>query len=148
MFSGGFLARLSGFDPVVELATMGNETLIAMISQAEYLTMLARTSKAAPQSPAHDAPESELHDKILNYCESRGWICFHGSMAHRSRRTCGEPDCTILADKSRVFFVELKSKAGKLRPEQLTLSVWAEKLGHKIHCCRSMEDFTNLIASK
>lgn len=118
------------------------------ISQAEYLTMLARTSKkATPQTPAHDGPESDLHEKILGYCAGRGWICFHGSMAHRAKRTIGEPDFTILADCARVFFIECKSKAGKLRSEQLGLRLWAEKLGHAIHLCRSLEDFQQLIST-
>lgn len=116
------------------------------ISQADYIAMVARTSKAAPQAAsAHDGPESELHEKILEYCGSRGWICFHGSMAHRTARNLGEPDFTILADYARVFFIECKSKTGKLRPEQLGLSLWAGKLGHTIHLCRSFDEFLNVI---
>lgn len=124
-----------------------------MISQAEYLMMEARLSRTTAlggdsrtnRNVQHDGPESDLHEKILEHCKSRGWICFHGSMAHRTKRTSGEPDFTILADRARVFFVEAKSKTGKRSMEQLGLSLWAEKLGHKIHLIRSMQDFGEAI---
>ena len=88
--------------------------------------------------------ESDLHDKIADECRRRGWICFHGSTAHRTRRTIGEPDCIILADGGRVFLCELKSRTGKLRPEQAAMKAWAEKLQHTVHVIRSMSEFLAL----
>lgn len=90
--------------------------------------------------------ESKLHSEIMATCRQRGWIVFHGSMAHRAMRTPGEPDFTILADGGRVFFVECKTKTGKLSREQLGLKHWAENLGHTIHTCRSAADFRKIIA--
>lgn len=91
------------------------------------------------------ADESKLHDAIIAECRHRGWICFHGSMAHRAMRTLGEPDFTILADRGRIFFIEAKTRTGKLSREQLGLQLWAENLGHKIHTVRSLADFLKAI---
>jgi hypothetical protein len=85
--------------------------------------------------------ERELHEKIFDECRRRGWIALHGSMAERTCRTLGEPDFTILADRGRVFFVECKSRIGKLSPTQAALKLHAEKLGHTVHVVRSMEEF-------
>ena len=98
--------------------------------------------KTSPENHSADpGPESELHNKIIKHCRDNGWIYFHGSMATRTHRTIAEPDFTILCDRGRVFFVECKSAAGKLTPEQLALKMWAEKLGTTIHVIRSYVEF-------
>ena len=109
--------------------------------------MRSRVVKAIGQLKPEDAVirESVLHAAISDYCKARGWLAFHGSMAHRALRAIGEPDYTIVADKGRVFFIEAKSKTGKLRPEQIGLAMMAEKLGHKIHCVRSMAEFLEIV---
>ena len=89
--------------------------------------------------------EGELHNEILDECRRRGWIAFHGSMAHRTKRTEGEPDFEILADRGRSFYIEAKTKIGKESPAQLGVRIWAEKLGHKIHLVRSIEQFIELV---
>lgn len=99
----------------------------------------------APSEGCED--ESKLHQQIISECRQHGWIIFHGSMAHRAMRTPGEPDFTILADKGRVFFIECKTKIGKLTREQLGLKLWAENLGHKIHTVRSLKEFLLVIAT-
>lgn len=85
--------------------------------------------------------ESDLHSQIIDFCRARGWIYFHGSMAHRAMRTVGEPDFTILASGGRTFFVECKAKNGKLSPQQQAMIAWAEKLGHKVHVVYSIGQF-------
>lgn len=120
------------------------------ISQAEFLVMQARCDAARnvvlnPGARVGESKESDLHNKIIEACKARGWIYFHGSMVVKSSRTIGEPDFTILADKGRVFFVECKTKTGKLSPEQLGIKMWAEKLGHTIHVVRSMEEFLEAV---
>ena len=102
--------------------------------------MLAKTSPDQTQ-PEGVARESDLHGDILDACRQRGWLCWHGSMAHKAMRTLGEPDFTILADKSRVFFIECKSRNGKLSREQAGLAMQADGLGHKIHVVRNMTEF-------
>src|SRR5688572_4019426 len=90
------------------------------------------------------AKESELHADILAECKKRGWIAFHGSMAHSTYRTEGEPDFVILANNGRLIMIECKTRTGKLSPEQLGIQQWAAKLGHTIHVVRSMEEFLTI----
>jgi len=115
--------------------------------------------------------ESDLHEFIRRYCLDRGWLAFHGSMAHRTKRTLGEPDWTILTPpvcqecsacstlhqrddriesrcclapiirKGGLLMIECKDETGKLSVEQEGVVRWAAKLGHKIHVVRSVEAF-------
>ena len=92
-----------------------------------------------------DPYESDLHDKILAECRRCGWIALHGSMAHRTHRSVGEFDFVILADCGRVFFIECKSRSGKLRPDQAALKAWAERLGHQPILIRSKREFLEAV---
>ncbi len=118
-------------------------------SEADFIAMRARLQrnlKSEPTAPAEGcSKESDLHEAIIGQCRAAGWIYFHGSMAHRAMRTAGECDFTILADKGRVFFIEAKTRIGKLSPEQLGVKLWAEKLGHTIHIVRSLDDFIKVV---
>lgn len=89
--------------------------------------------------------EAELHRQILDECKRRGWIAFHGSMAHRTFRTPGEPDLLLLLPKGRFLMVELKTKTGKLSPDQQAIHAWAAQLDHTVHILRSMEEFLKLV---
>lgn len=103
------------------------------------------------QSDAYclDATTDErlLHDEILTHCKQQGWLAFHGSMAHRTFRTAGEPDFVILLPDGKLMMVECKAKNGKLSPEQLGVAMWAEKLGHKVHLVRSFQEFLIQVAT-
>lgn len=116
------------------------------ISTGDYMAMEARlrSKNISINAERAEPVERDLHSKIKAECRTRGWICLTGSMAHRAMRTIGEPDFTIMADKGRVFFIEAKSKLGKLRPEQAALRVWAKKLGHEIHVIRDFTTFLQL----
>jgi len=125
------------------------------ISLQSYLAHQAKFPVAGWQSPGTRPEvleraegcenESVLHNAIIEHCKMVGWIYFHGSMAHKAMRTVGEPDFTILANRGRVFFVECKTKIGKLSMEQLGLKQWAERLGHTIHVCRSAQEFFEIV---
>lgn len=123
-----------------------------MITDEQYQEMQNRLAlkrgRALPSSGGGDDGndvkyESELHEQIIDYCRQRSpqWIVLHGSMAHRTRRTLGECDFVILADKGRVLFIECKRRNGKLSPAQVVMSIRAEELGHKIHVVYSLREF-------
>lgn len=97
---------------------------------------LARDAAAVP-----DGEENDLHDRIIGYCNRRGWIPLHGSTAHRTKRMPGEPDFEIIADGGRVFFVECKSKSGTLSEAQEIFIARAAALGTKVHVIRSLAEF-------
>jgi hypothetical protein len=110
----------------------------------KYQSMLARLEhnslRDAKPSPGVER-EKLLHQQIADECARRGWIVLHGSMAHRTHRTLGEPDFLILCHCGRLLLVEAKTRQGKLRPEQAGFHHWAAKLGHTVHVCRSLADF-------
>lgn len=125
-----------------------------MISAFQYQEMQRRLAgNAVRQSEPCAATEpcnreAELHEQIRKEIASRGWLGFHGSMAHRSHRTVGEPDWIVLADQGRVFFIEAKSRTGKLSKEQCALRAWIEKLGHVFGEVRNIEGFLNLTTNR
>jgi hypothetical protein len=88
--------------------------------------------------------ESELQNAIAQHCANCNWIAFRGSMTHRTYRTIGEPDFTILLPGGKFLLVECKSKTGKLSIEQKGMALWAARLDHKIHVVRSFDEFTKL----
>lgn len=136
-------------------------------SQFEYEEFLRAKQQARQReidSDPHKAPaesvasERRLHEDIIRYCAEQKWIAFHGSMAHRTFRSVGEPDFIILGSirtswadgtgvsyEPRVWFIECKTRTGKLSAEQLGVMSWAADLGHTIHVVRSMEDFINVV---
>jgi len=115
----------------------------------QYQEMLARTERNMRRTPRledQEAPEREsaIHKFILSECRRRGWICFHGSMAHRTHRTVGEPDFVILASEGRLFLIECKRKGGKQSTAQLALTAMAHHLGHIMHVVTTPREFLNI----
>lgn len=115
------------------------------MTQAEVDAYNSRRMPKEQKAESGCDKESELHGEIIAECKRRGWIAFHGSMAHQTFRTLGEPDFVILADNGRVFMVECKTRTGKLSTDQLAIKAWAERLGHQIHVVRSLADFIEII---
>jgi len=115
---------------------------VSQFNTSWYLTRLAKSQKVQ-QADCNEgvAREADLHGQITAECKAKGWLAFHGSMAHRTKRTEGEPDFTILADGGRVFFIECKRKGGKLSSDQQAVKAWAKKLGHEVHTVFSIEQF-------
>lgn len=121
------------------------------ISPAQFLEMQVRVANQKPPAPPSDAEKNELklHDKIINYCNSRWpkWKYIHANPSVRSTIQVGAQDFTIFADRARVFCIECKSKTGKRDQDQ---QIWAkemEMLGFTVHLVRSMEEFFNLVES-
>jgi hypothetical protein len=109
---------------------------------------LAKTFEAESKKLTRaEIKEKEIHEFILDFCKGRRWIALHGSMAHKTHRTPGEPDFVILSEGGEVTLIECKSGKGKLSDEQRNMGYWAELLGHKIHVVRSIENAANVLHS-
>lgn len=66
--------------------------------------------------------EKQFQAQVLQLARLTGWLCYH---THDSRRSApGFPDLVLIRPPA-IIFAELKSAAGKLRPEQ---KVWLEIL--------------------
>jgi hypothetical protein len=125
----------------------------------------ARTMKTPKQSAMVDGcrRESELHEQIFAECRRRGWIALHGAMSERTHRTAGEPDFILMGQRDlakdptyagkvespwmvpAVYFIECKTRIGKLSTDQAAMAAHAAKLGHTIHVVRSFEEFLKII---
>ena len=116
------------------------------ISSADFAIMQARLAPKKTNPTPLDSPhrEKDLHAQILGECKRRGWLVFHGSMAHSTFRTPGEPDFVILA-QGRTFLIEAKTAKGKLSTAQLAVQAWAGGLGHKVHVVRSFAEFLEAV---
>lgn len=117
------------------------------MSSLEYQAYLAKQfphKVPSEEGMRESRSEADLHDAIIAECRRRGWIAFHGSMAHRTHRTIGEPDFVILAEGGRMLLVECKSATGKVKSEQIALHAMAGRLGHHVHVVRSIEEFVGI----
>lgn len=108
--------------------------------QARFVT---KAPQKAPDGPP--VAEKEIHRLILLECHRRGFLALHGSMAHKTHRTAGEPDVVILMPEGRVLFVEAKTRSGRISEEQEAFANKAQLLGHTVHIVRSFEEFIRLI---
>ena len=118
------------------------------MTHAQYLAHEAKIRagrSGTVASVASEGPEAELQQAIIAECSRRGWICLHGSMSHRTFRTPGEWDHTVLGDRGRIWFLEAKTRTGKLSTDQQAIHAWASKLGHKVHVVRSYEEFIQIV---
>jgi hypothetical protein len=108
--------------------------------------MLARTSPRR-FNPAADAVEDEspLHADIIAYCKNKGWRYIHSRMDQPPTVGSGVCDFIIAADTGRVFWIECKSKSGKLTMEQTVFIAWLSKLGHTVSVVTSMAEFREAI---
>jgi hypothetical protein len=113
------------------------------MTSAEYLAYEARRRpQAAATQGCED--EAELHESIRQECGRQGWLVFHGSMAHSTFRTEGEPDFVILAP-GHTLLIECKTRTGKLSTAQRAVHAWARNLGHTVYVVRSMEEFYSVL---
>jgi len=123
---------------------------MSSISNAQFNEWFNRTERNAGRVPQPSEPveiESELHQQISDYCRMNGWKCFHGSMAHKTKRTLGEPDFTIAADNGITIFIEAKAGRNKATPKQLETIAHLKKLGHAAGIAFCMDDVLDLIAT-
>lgn len=121
------------------------------ISNFQYLQMLARSPKLRQPKPENPVKrEGDLHDQIINWCDSQ-WPrvkYIHARMDRRSTIAVGAADFILFLSMGRVLCAECKTKTGKLSAEQ---SAWAkemEMLGHAVHVVRSFEEFLTAVKPK
>lgn len=105
---------------------------------------LARADVVAVSGEAHDL-ESPLHAEISAFCKVNMWLPLHGSMAHRTHRTVGEPDFVVAVGEGVTVWAEAKSKTGKLSDAQQALKAWLAKLGITLYEIRTVAEFANAV---
>lgn len=123
------------------MATMSSQQL------RDYEARMRGVSRqAVPRdSQADTLDESDLQDRIVGYCRSKGWFPVFSGMRRRTSTPIGTPDFVIYADNGRVFTIETKSKTGKQTPEQIGVQLMLNKLGHQYYLVRSFEQFLEVV---
>ena len=106
-------------------------------------TRLAR-ERDRPLSPG-PAREKELHDAILGYCRARCWPVVHSRMDVPQTAGVGTPDFVIALPGGATLWVEAKTAAGKLRPEQAAWLAALRAVGHRAEVVRSFEEFLSVV---
>jgi hypothetical protein len=101
---------------------------------------------ATKQEPADPGPESDLQGKIQQWARSHGHPCLSFRMAKNAKGFLppGWPDITLILPQ-RVLFIELKSKRGRLTPEQKNTKIKFLNHGHEIYEVRSFKRFLEII---
>lgn len=113
----------------------------------EFAEFCRRASTVKVDSNGGEEREVDLHEYVAGRCRANGWLFFHGSMAHRTHRTQGEFDFTILAEQGRTAFVECKSKSGKLSNSQQAIKAFSERLGHIVHVISTRSEWDKIESS-
>lgn len=114
------------------------------------LMRLERSRKRDAPPPGYEPcqEESDLQDKIIDYCHKQGWWVLFSRMDLATTVPVGSPDAVIFADRGRVFIFEAKARKEKLRPSQLGVKCKLESLGHTVHVVRSFEEFMDALYQK
>ena len=99
-----------------------------------------------PQEPGVSR-ESILHDDVIRWLEQRGWKYVHSRMDAKTTVAIGLPDLIIAAPRGRTFWIELKTRKGKLRPEQRHWEFQLRQLGHIHAVVRCLSDFIRVVQS-
>lgn len=89
--------------------------------------------------------EDKLRDEVLQEIRDRVWKAFYGTTARATGRTLGEPDIICAADRGRTFYIELKTKTGKLSTDQQAVHAHLRKLGHEVFVVRSLQEFKEIV---
>lgn len=114
-------------------------------TREQYEAVLAKQKKATlpDVSPSAVMREIPLHNEIMRWCDAQ-WPKVKYIRARSDQRSTidqGAQDFTLFLPQGRLLCVEVKSKDGKLKPEQLAWLVQMELLGHKVNIVRSMDEF-------
>lgn len=117
------------------------------ISPAQYAMLLARTQPVRrPPDDIGDQPESRLHEQIMDYCRSKGWLCIHSRMDRPTTQQRGVADCIVITPRT-VAFVELKRKGRKCSMDQLAFAAQVKKLRWPHAVVYTLEEFTGFMAT-
>lgn len=101
----------------------------------------------AGRGAKNDDPESALHDFILEYAHSKGWLPVHSRMDRPSTVAVGVCDF-ILITPDNVYFVEAKRRGGKPTPKQQAFLTAVRCLGWPATVLHSREEFLAFMAGR
>ena len=83
--------------------------------------------------------ELQIQSAIREHLEGIGWLCVLNTQARRGAHK-GRGDLSCFGPKGRYVEIEIKSKTGKLRPEQIDFQANLNLRGHTYLIARSVGD--------
>lgn len=89
--------------------------------------------------------ESDLDEKVDDYCRAKGWYFIRARTDRRSTVAVGTPDYSIAAHGGRMLFLELKRQGGKATLAQQAAIAQLRKLGHQAYVVDNLEDALRLL---
>jgi hypothetical protein len=89
--------------------------------------------------------EAGLHDQIEAHLRGVRWPYVHSRMDKPSHNALGVSDFVILAPKGKTLILEIKTRSGKQRPEQLGWQIMCERNGHIYHLVRSYSQYLDIL---
>lgn len=112
------------------------------ISEFDLRKMQARTDPQSSEPPSVKTTkrEADLHNEILEYCRSKGWVAIRSIFGRKSTMLPEGCSDFIIVAENRVRFIEVKTKS-KQTLEQQCFERQVEKLGHGYIIVHSIEEF-------
>jgi hypothetical protein len=118
---------------------------MSQFNQAWVDRINARNAPKQPVASEGVERERDLHDDVEAECRQRRWLYVHSRTDRPTTQVKGVPDFLIFRPENRTIFLELKTRTGKLTPEQTAWKFCAEFLGYKYAVIRSMAEFYKAI---
>ncbi len=124
---------------------------MSSISQFDLEQMQRRLQHNSARDPkpeqfeASTAPESKLHEQIIEHCRSRGWYFVHSRTDRRTTTAIGVPDFMLALPGGVTWWVEVKRKGNKPTRAQASVGIMLCALGHHHATVFSFEEFLNKI---
>ena len=113
------------------------------ITSQQFREMEARLMPKTAKSPdAFTGKESELHRMIEDDLRARRWYFVHSRCDRATTTQKGVTDFIVAMPFGKVAWVEVKTKNGKLTPEQNVARHVLSALGHRHYIVRSLAEWT------
>jgi len=90
-----------------------------------------------------DGPERTLQSKSQKFLDEHGYFYFHDRSRGDNQR--GLPDLVVALPGGRTAWIELKTKTGRLRPDQIQSQLKLMSCGHVFRVVRSYKAFVATI---
>ncbi len=85
--------------------------------------------------------EKDLHSQIESDLRGRRWLYVHSRTDQKTTTAKGVPDFICFPPNGKGFFVEVKTRVGKLTPEQQAFKFVAELSGYRYEIVRSFKEW-------
>ena len=114
---------------------------------AGYVQLSSHSREISKQDipKADPGKENALQANIERFLSGRGFYFFHDRS--RGANSKGHPDLVIALPGGRVLWIELKSSAGRLSPEQKQVRLKLLALGQEWHEVRSYRQFLEIVSA-